>query len=57
MPERLIAPSENVKLNTAVYGNVVFNVKNLCTKQDDPLFHVDKSIKMRTKKEIKGHLE
>ena len=58
----MTAPSENVsvKLNTTVYGNVVFNKKNICTKQADPLFHVDKSIKMRKNngtKEIKGHLE
>lgn len=47
--ERLFSPSENVsvKLNTTVYANVVFNKKNICTKQADPLFHVDKSIKMR----------
>jgi len=48
--ERLFAPSENVsvKLNT-VYANVVFNKKNICTKQADPVFHVDKIIKMRKK--------
>jgi len=35
--------------------------KNNCKKQADPLFYVDKSIKMRKKimgqKEIKRHLE
>ena len=45
-----MGPSENVsvKLNTTVYANVVFNKKkNICTKQADPLFHVDKSIKTK----------
>ena len=45
----MTAPSENVSvnLNTTVYGNVVYNKRNTCTKQADPLFHVDKSIRMR----------
>ena len=49
----MTAPSENasVNLNTTVYGNVVFNKKN--TKQADPPFHVDKSIKMTKKKGTK----
>jgi len=43
-----------------------FNLKkkkknNICTKQADPLFHVNKSIKIRKiimgQKEIKRHLE
>ena len=39
----------SVKLNTTVYANVVLNKKNICKKQADPLFHVDKSIKIRKK--------
>ena len=51
LSERLFAPSENLsgKFNTSVYGNVVFNKKS-CTKQADPLYHVDEVIKMRKKK-------
>ena len=45
------APSENVsvKLNTTdeVDANVVFNKKNICPRQADPHFHVEKSIKIR----------
>ena len=39
----MTAPSENVsvKLNTAVYANVVLNKKNNFKKQADQLFHVD----------------
>ena len=45
----MTAPSGkvSVKLNTTIYGNVVFNLKK---KEADPLFHVDKSIKMKKKK-------
>ena len=52
----MTAPSEkvSVKLNTTIYGNVVFNKKNICTKEADPLFHVDKRIKMKKKKEDKN---
>ena len=58
----MTAPSENVsvKLNTTVYGNVVFNKKNICTKQAVPLLHMNESIKMRKtkrQKEMKGQLE
>jgi len=45
----------SVKLNT-VYGNVVFN-KNICTKQADPLSHVDKSIKLRKNKRHLGQIK
>jgi len=45
-----------VKLNT-VYMPVLFSIKkNICTKQTDPLFHVDKGIKRMGEKEIKRHL-
>ena len=49
----MTAPSENVsvKLNTTVYSNVVFNKKKTFA-QADPLFHVDKSIKIRKNNEI-----
>ena len=47
----MTAPSENpiVKLNTTVnVAMLLFQLKkNICTKQADPLSHVDKSIKMR----------
>ena len=45
----MTAPSENVsvKLTTTLYGNVVVNEQKNFTNQAGPLFHVDKSIKMR----------
>ena len=47
----IFAPSVSVsvKFNTTVYGNVGCNKKNICTKQADPLYHVDKSVEMRKK--------
>jgi len=36
---------------------ILFSIKNICTKQANPLFNVDKSIKIRGQKEIKRHLE
>ena len=43
----MTAPSEDVrvKFNTTVYANVVFDKKNICTKQADQLFHVDNKLK------------
>ena len=44
----MTAPSEDVrvKFNTTVYANVVFDKKNICTKQADQLFHVDNKKKI-----------
>ena len=56
--ERLFAPSENVLVwNWTVYMPILFSIKNICTKQADPLFHVDKSIKMRKNNGTKRNQE
>jgi len=36
---------------------MLHSIKNICTKQADPLFHVDKSIKMRKNNGTKRNQE
>jgi len=37
--------------------SMLHSIKNICTKQADPLFHVDKSIKMRKNNGTKRNQE